>query len=75
MGYAIEALTQHTHELEPVVLYNFPQTVIVLDSIAFEEEWYGGHLIDGLNDIQQSEVSHKVLLPSSKFSWSWFPSK
>ena len=47
MGYAIEALTQHTHELEPVILYNFRQTVVILDSIAFEEERYDGHLIDG----------------------------
>ena len=47
MGYAIRALTQHTHELEPVILYSFRQTVIILDSIAFEEERYGGDLIDG----------------------------
>ena len=47
MGYAIKALTQHTHELEPVILYNFCQTVIILDSNALGEEPYGGDLIDG----------------------------
>ena len=47
MGYAIETLPQHTHELEPVILYNFRQTMIILDSITFKEERYGGHLIDG----------------------------
>ena len=47
MGYAIEALTQHTHEFKPVIVYNFRQTVIILDSIAFGEERYGGHLIVG----------------------------
>ena len=46
MGYAIETLTQHAHELEPVILYDFRQTVIILDSIAFKETRYGGHLID-----------------------------
>ena len=47
MGYAIEAFTQQTHELEAVILYNFRQTVVILDSIAFEEERYGGPLING----------------------------
>ena len=47
MGYAIETLAQHTHELEPVILYNFRQTMIILDSITFKGERYGGHLIDG----------------------------
>ena len=28
MGYAIKTLAQHTHELEPVILYNFRQTMI-----------------------------------------------
>ena len=46
MGYAIEALTQNTHELKPVILYLFCQTVIILDSVAFEEEQYGGDLIE-----------------------------
>ena len=45
MEYAIETLAQHTHELEPVILYNYRQTKIILDSI--KEERYGGHLIDG----------------------------
>ena len=47
MEYAIEMLAHHTHELEPVVLYSFRQTVIILGSITFKEERYGGHLIDG----------------------------
>ena len=47
MGYAIETLTQHAHELESVILYNFRQTVIILDSIAFKEKRYVGHLING----------------------------
>ena len=47
MGYAIEALTQHTHELELFISYTFRQTVIIRDSIAFEEERYGGRLIEG----------------------------
>ena len=47
MGYAIEMLAQHTHDLEPVILYNFRQTMIILDSITFKEERYGGHLIHG----------------------------
>ena len=47
MGYAIETLAQHTHELEPVILYNLHQTMIILDSIIFKENRYGGHLIDG----------------------------
>ena len=47
MGYAIETLTQHTHELEPVILYYFRQTMIILDSITFKEKRYGIHLIDG----------------------------
>ena len=47
MGYAIETLAQHAHELEPVILYNFRQTMIILDSITFKEDQYGGHLIDG----------------------------
>ena len=47
MGYAIDTLAQHTHELQPVILYNFRQTVIILDSITFKEERYGGHLING----------------------------
>ena len=38
MGYAIEALTQHARELEPVILYNFCKSVIILDSIATKEE-------------------------------------
>ena len=46
LRYAIEALTRHTHELEPVILYLFPQAVIILDSIPFEEERYGGDLIE-----------------------------
>ena len=45
MGYAIKALIQHTHELGPIILYLFCQTVIILDSVAFEEERYGGDLI------------------------------
>ena len=36
MGYAIEMLTQHTHELEPVILYNLRQAMIILDSITFK---------------------------------------
>ena len=44
MGYAIKMLTQHTHQLEPFILYSFPYTVVVLDSIAFKEERYGGQL-------------------------------
>ena len=47
MGYAIQTLAQHRHQLEPVILYNFRQTMIILDSITFKEERYGGHLIDG----------------------------
>ena len=47
MGYAIETLAQHTHELEPVILYSFRQTMIILGSIFFKEERNGGHLIDG----------------------------
>ena len=47
MGYSIETLAQGTHELEPVILYNFRQTMIILDSITFNEERYGGHPIDG----------------------------
>ena len=47
MEYAIETLTQHAHELKPVILHNFGQTVIILDSITFKEKRYGGHLIDG----------------------------
>ena len=47
MGYAIETLAQHTHELKPVFLYRFRQTMVILDSITFKEERYGGHLIDG----------------------------
>ena len=46
MRYSIEALTQHTHELEPVILYLFCQTVIILDSIAFQEKLYGRDLIN-----------------------------
>ena len=37
MGYATEALARHTHELEPVILYNFRRTLVILDSIAFRE--------------------------------------
>ena len=47
MGYAIETLARRTHELEPVILYNFRQTMIILYSITFKEERYGVHLIDG----------------------------
>ena len=47
MGYAIKTLAQHTPELEPVILYSFRQTMIILGSITFKEERYGGHLIDG----------------------------
>ena len=47
MGYAIETLAQHTHELEPVILYSFRQTMVILGSITFKEERYGCHLIDG----------------------------
>ena len=47
MGYAIATLAQHTHELEPVILYNIRQTMIILDNITFNKERYGGHLIDG----------------------------
>ena len=47
MGYAIETVAQHTHELEPVILYSFRQTMIILGSISFKEERYGFHLIDG----------------------------
>ena len=46
MGYEIETLTAHAHELEPVIPYNFRQTVIILNSIAFKEKRYG-HLMDG----------------------------
>ena len=46
MGYAIEALAQHTHELEPVILYSFRQTMIILGSFTFKEQRYGCHLID-----------------------------
>ena len=46
MGYAIETLAEHTHELEPVILYSFRQTMVNLGSIAFKEERYGCHLID-----------------------------
>ena len=47
MGYAIETFAQHTHELEQVILYSFRQAMIILGSITFKEERYGGHLIDG----------------------------
>ena len=47
MGYAIKTLAQHTHELEPVILYSFRQTMIILVGITFKEERYGCHLIDG----------------------------
>ena len=47
MGYAIKTLAQHTHELEPVILYSFRQTMIILGSITFKGEGYGCHLIDG----------------------------
>ena len=43
----METLAQHTHGLEPVILYNFRQTMIILDSITFKEERYGGDMIDG----------------------------
>ena len=47
MGYTIETLAEHTHELEPVILYSFRQTMVILGSITFKEERYGCHLIDG----------------------------
>ena len=47
MGYASETLAQHPHELQPVILYSFCRTMIILGSITFKEEWYGGHLMDG----------------------------
>ena len=47
MGYSIETLAQHTHELEPVILYSFRQTMVILGSIAFKEERYRCYLIDG----------------------------
>ena len=33
----METLAQHTHELEPVILYSFRQSMIVL-GITFKEE-------------------------------------
>ena len=47
MGYAIETLAQHTHERDSVILHSFRQTMIILGSITFKEERYGGRLIDG----------------------------
>ena len=47
MGYAIETLAKYTHELEPVILYSFRQTMIILGSITFKEDRYGGHLTNG----------------------------
>ena len=68
VGYAIEALTQHTHELEPVILYLFHQAVILLDSVASKEKRYGGDLIECRSDVRQSLGSHKILLPIWKLS-------
>ena len=46
MGYAIQTLIQHTHELKTVILYLFFQNEIILDSVASEEKQYGGDLIE-----------------------------
>ena len=51
MRYAIKTLAEHTHELEPVILYSFRQTMVILGSITFKEKRYGCHLIDGGGDI------------------------
>ena len=67
MGYAIEALTQHKHELEPVILYNFHQSVGILDSITFKEERYGGHLIAGevISDRAKARIRSSFQVPNS----------
>ena len=41
----MEALTQHTHQLKPIIFYLFHQAVIIVDSVAFEEERQGSDLI------------------------------
>ena len=42
----MEALTQHTHQLEPIILYLFCQAVMIVDSVAFEKKRQGSDLIE-----------------------------
>ena len=61
----MEALTQHTHQFEPIILYLFRRAVIIVDSVAFEEERQNSDLIEW--SIDEHESSYKVLFPGSKF--------
>ena len=46
VGCTMEVPTQHTHKLKPIILYLFHQGMIIVDSVAFEEQRYGGDLIE-----------------------------
>ena len=45
LRYTIEALTQHTHQLEPIILYLFLQALILVDCVAFQKEQQGSDLM------------------------------
>ena len=61
-------MTQHTHEVAPVILYLFHQAVMVVEDLAFEEKRYCGDFIEWSSDVRQKEGSHKILPPSPKLS-------
>ena len=66
-GYTIEALTKHTHQLEPIILYLFHQAVIIVDSIAFEKERQGSDLIkcELMSDRMNSRISSSFQVQNS----------
>ena len=51
--YTIEALNQHTHQIEPIIFYVFRQATIIVNSVPLEEERQRSDLIEWRIDVKR----------------------